>query len=85
MKTISDVLWYLDPHREAFLSRSIVFKDFKEFQGYNDWKQQKRKKPRVCIFLLTIYRYSLIGKHKILSLTFKQVCEANLQNKSEDL
>ena len=47
-KTITDVLWYLDPHIDKFIARCIYLgDDVIEFRGYNDWRHQKRKEPTV--------------------------------------
>nr|XP_022308033.1 uncharacterized protein LOC111114036 [Crassostrea virginica] len=48
-KTLTDVLWYLDPHIDKFNARCIYLgDDFIEFRGYNDWRHQKRKEPTVA-------------------------------------
>ena len=47
-KTLTDVLWYLDPHIDKFNARCIYLGDnVIEFRGYNDWRHQKRKEPTV--------------------------------------
>ena len=43
-KTLQSALWLLDPHRDKFRSRAIPL-PFEDFQGYNDYKAQKKMKP----------------------------------------
>ncbi len=44
--TLVNVFWYLDPHRERFKERSIHL-PFPQFNGYYDWKAQKKPRPVV--------------------------------------
>ncbi|XP_062607328.1 uncharacterized protein LOC134269121 [Saccostrea cucullata] len=47
-KTLTNVLWYLDPHIEKFNAKCIHFgDDINKFRGYNDWRHQKKKEPKV--------------------------------------
>lgn len=52
MKTLVDTLWYLDPHWDKFLSRSITCPEFDEFCGFNNWKKMKIKEPQVIESIL---------------------------------
>lgn len=47
MKTLSDTLWYLDPHVPKFEKRGIEFRGFENFRRFNDWRAQTKKKLRV--------------------------------------
>lgn len=47
-KMLTNVLWYLDPHIEKFNAKCIYLgDDINDFKGYNDWRHQKRKEPKV--------------------------------------
>jgi hypothetical protein len=50
VNALTDVLWYIDPHRSKFKDRSISL-PFDEFQGYNDFKAKKQARPVVSVFL----------------------------------
>ena len=56
--TLTNVLWYLDIHHDKFKQRSI-FLPFGDFQGFNDYVKQKKKRP----MLLS----SELGEHIIKS------------------
>lgn len=45
MKTLSDTLWYLDPHVPKFEKRGIEFRGFEYFRGFDDWHAQTKKEP----------------------------------------
>ena len=48
VSTLTDTLWYLDPHHEKLKSRAISIPQmFSKFTGYYDWKRQKKKAPIV--------------------------------------
>lgn len=48
IKTLTNVLWYLDPHIEKFNAKCIYLgDDINDFRGYNDWRHQKRKEPKI--------------------------------------
>lgn len=46
--TLTNVLWYLDPRIEKFNAKCIYLgDDINDFRGYNDWRHQKRKDPKI--------------------------------------
>ena len=48
VKVLCGALWYLDPHHGHFGDRSLVLPAcFEKFQGYNDWKKKKEKRPQL--------------------------------------
>lgn len=50
--TLTEVFWYLDPFHERMMERgNPVPSALCGFQGYADWKAQKKKKPVVCAWL----------------------------------
>ena len=47
-KALSNALWYLDPHHDTLCERGIKLPvPFDKFQGYNDYKRKKEKRPRL--------------------------------------
>jgi hypothetical protein len=51
VKTLTNVLWYIDPHHHKFHDRGIKLpKTFSSFEGYNNWHVQKKKEPMVGLF-----------------------------------
>ena len=47
-KALSSALWYLDPHHDALCEWGIKLPaPFNKFQGYNDYKRKKERKPRL--------------------------------------
>ena len=54
MNRMVDTLWYIDPRRNTFQERSVNL-PFKEFEGYFNWKAQKKSKPKVCECSLIFY------------------------------
>ena len=50
VQRLADALWYLDQHHRKFEARSIHIPEvFHPFQGFNEYKKQKRKAPPVRI------------------------------------
>lgn len=48
ISSLSNVLYYLDPHHGKFLARGLKIPPrFAEFQGYNQWQSHKHKEPKV--------------------------------------
>ncbi|KAH3727571.1 hypothetical protein DPMN_053510 [Dreissena polymorpha] len=51
VSTLAETLWYLDPHWEKLKARSINYPEFEKLSGFNDWRSQKRKEPKVRVFI----------------------------------
>ncbi|XP_060571418.1 uncharacterized protein LOC132729628 [Ruditapes philippinarum] len=84
-KTLTNTLWYLDPHWEKFEQRSISCVDFQDLRGYNNWRKLKIKEPKVTsedltehisnMITMTSAGYFLNQKFK----HFKGMCENLIQ------
>ena len=47
-KALSAALWYVDPHHHTLRERGITLPGmFLKFNGYNDYKRKKEKKPKL--------------------------------------
>jgi hypothetical protein len=50
VQTLTNALWYIDPHVQKLFSRGIQLPAlFAEFQGFNDWKAKKQKDRYVYV------------------------------------
>ena len=48
LTALTESLWYMDPHWDKLAMRSYTIPQFlHELQGYNDWRAQKKKMPRI--------------------------------------
>lgn len=57
---LSKCLWYIDPHHGKFSSRGIKIPSrFEAFQGYNDFKKNKKKEPRLSSVELNVHIHAL--------------------------
>ena len=62
VRQLSNTLWYLDPHHEKFLSRSIHLpSELDKFQGFNDWRRKKIKQPTLSSADLDCHIQDLSG------------------------
>ena len=56
IKVLVGSLWYIDPCRRQFVERSIHLPSVLDpFEGYNDWKGKKEKKPQLSYGGLTLH------------------------------
>jgi len=60
VKILAHSLWYIDSCHKQFHERSIHIPEvFEGFQGYNNWKQKKLKKPQLTYNGLTLHLENL--------------------------
>ena len=53
VSTLTEALWFIDPHRSKLEGRSIRFAEpFQQMKGFNDPKENKKAPPRVSIMIL---------------------------------
>ena len=56
VKVLVSSLWYIDPCRKQFVERSIHLPPVLDpFEGYNDWKTKKEKKPQLSYDVLSLH------------------------------
>ena len=56
VKVVVSALWYIDPCRKQFVERGIHLPSvLDQFQGYNDWKTKKQKKPQLSFDSLNLH------------------------------
>lgn len=68
VKTLTNALWYIDPHHMKFENRGIIIPEFfSQFKDYNDWRVQKKKEPMVW------QTYSKLNIFIALNLLFKGI------------
>ena len=77
VKVIVSALWYTDPCRKQFIKRSIHLPTaLDQFQGYNDWKAKKQKKPQLSFDGLNLHLdhlSQLINQLWLLNPRFKEL------------
>lgn len=60
VKFLSASLWYIDPCRHQFHERGIVIPSaLDHFEGFNDWKAKKEKKPQLSVEGLNLHLTNL--------------------------
>ena len=78
VKALASSLWYIDPCHKQFHERSIRIPEvFEKFQGYNNWKLKKLKKPQLTYEGLTLHLEklsSLLQQPWIFTPSFKELC-----------
>ena len=48
VKTLRDTLWYIDKAHQQFVESAIHLPEFfREFQGFNDYKKNRKHRPRM--------------------------------------
>lgn len=56
IKVLVSSLWYIDPCRKQFVERSIHLPPVLDpFEGYNNWKAKKEKKPQLLCDGLSLH------------------------------
>ncbi|CAG2219397.1 PIP5K [Mytilus edulis] len=57
VKTLSNALWYIDPHMLKFQNRGIKILPafFKNCHGFNNWKVHKKKEPMILLEDLEVH------------------------------
>ena len=59
---LSRCSWYIDPHHSKFASRGMKIPSrFEVFQGYNDYKKNKKREPRLSLTDLNVHLHELSG------------------------
>ena len=79
VKVLTSALWYIDPCHKQFHDRSISLPPIVDrFEGYNDWKAKKIKKPQLSMEGLNLHLEqltSLLNQPWLFSPSFKQLRE----------
>ena len=77
VKVIVSALWYIDPCRKQFVERCIHLPSVLDpFEGYNDWKAKKEKKPQLSYDGLTLHLEQLtrlLNQPWLFKPSFKQL------------
>lgn len=77
IKVLVSSLWYIDPCRKQFVERSIHLPPVLDpFEGYNDWKAKKEKKPQLSYDGLSLHLdhlTRLLNQPWLLKPSFKQL------------
>ena len=69
-RVLKNALWYIDTAHQQFHDRSIHLPDvFKEFQGFNDYKKNRKSKPRMTPNELDEHAEALAGLLLLPSLS----------------
>lgn len=70
VRALKDALWYIDTAHQQFQDRGIRLPEaFKGFQGYNDYKKNRKSKPRMRIERLMQHSQELAGLLMLPSLS----------------
>ena len=70
-RTLRGALWYIDTAHQQFEERAIHLPDsFKAFQGFNDYKKNRKCKPRMNVAELSQHSEALAGLLMFPSLSF---------------
>ena len=79
VKVLTSALWYIDPCHKQFHDRSISLPPIVDrFEGCNDWKAKKIKKPQLSMEGLNLHLEqltSLLNQPWLFSSSFKQLRE----------
>lgn len=60
VKILSASIWYIDPCLHQFRERGIIMPSMLDhFEGFNDWKAKKEKKPQLSLEGLNLRLTSL--------------------------
>ena len=69
-RTLRGALWYIDTAHQQFEERAIHLPDsFKAFQGFNDYKKNRKCKPRMNVAELSQHSEALAGLLMLPSLS----------------
>ena len=70
VRTLKDALWYIDTAHQQFEDRGIHLPEsFQWFQGFNDYKKNRKNKPRTCADRLIQHSQALAGLLMLPSLS----------------
>ena len=70
VRALKDALWYIDTAHQQFQDRGICLPEaFKGFQGFNDYKKNRKNKPRMSAERLTQHSPKLAGLLMLPSLS----------------
>ena len=70
VRTLRDALWYIDTAHQQFEERAIHLPEsFSEFQGFNDYKKNRKNKPRMSAEDLDRHSQALAGLLMLPSLS----------------
>lgn len=70
VRTLKDALLYIDTAHEQFEERGIHLPEsFKKFEGFNDYKKNRKSKPRMSAERLVQHSQMLVGLLLLLTMS----------------